>query len=319
MTEKAVVAAASGPTPTTKRMRLRFAGSCRECGLEVLAGDFAIYDRVAKDVICLDCSGRSARTLSPPPKPPIAPVLPQAPDHEPVGEPAAAVEIGVGGASARREHERLKARDDENVRAWEGRVRAKHPILGGLVLAIADKPVNPGTKAWATGAHGEEVFANFLDKSPGVGPYLLHDRRIPPGKANIDHLVVAPTGVYVIDAKNYTGRATLDVKGGIFTPRVERLLVGGRDRTKLVDGVRRQVDKVRDRLTEIGVGQEVPIHGMLCFIEGDWPLIGGSFFIGGFEVLWPKKVRKIITAAGPLEDEQLQAVHRGLAAGFPPA
>lgn len=166
------------------------------------------------------------------------------------------------------------------------------------MLAIADKPINPDTKAWATGADGEEVFAKFLDKFAGTGPYFVHDRRIPPGKSNIDHIVVSPTGVYVIDAKNYTGRATLDVKGGIFTPRVERLLVGGRDRTKLVDGVRRQVDKVRELLTQIGVSQDVPVHGMLCFIEGDWPLIGGSFFIGGFEVLWPKRVRKISLRPG---------------------
>jgi hypothetical protein len=171
----------------------------------------------------------------------------------------------------------------------------------------------------AAGAHGEEVFADFLNNSGGAGLYLLHDRRIPPGRSNIDHIVVAPTGVYVIDAKNYTGRATLDVKGGLFTPRVERLLVGGRDRTKLVDGVRRQVDKVRERLAQIGMNQEIPVHGMLCFVEGDWPLIGGSFSVGGFQVLRPKKVRKVVAAAGPLEDRKLQVVHRELAAAFPRA
>lgn len=51
-----------------------------------------------------------------------------------------------------------------------------------------------------------------------------HDRRIPPTRANIDHIVIAPTGVYVIDAKNYTGRAQLSIKGGIFCPRVEKLM-----------------------------------------------------------------------------------------------
>ena len=324
MTDNAVVAPTTGPIPaTTKRMRLRFAGPCRECGVDQPAGDVAIYDKVAKNVICVACFSQLA-AVSPIPPNPLEAILPvplrasdQASDAE--RGVAAAVEIGVGGASARREHDRRKVKDDANVRAWEGRIRAKHPVLGGLVLAIVDEPVNPNTKAWATGAHGEEIFAKFLDKLAGTGPYFLHDRRIPPGKTNIDHIVVAPTGVYVIDAKNYTGRATLDVKGGIFTPRVERLLVGGRDRTKLVDGVRRQVDKVRELLTRIGVNQDVPVHGMLCFVEGDWPLLGGSFSVGGFEVLWPKKVRKIITAAGPIDDEHLQKIHRALAAGFPPA
>jgi len=53
------------------------------------------------------------------------------------------------------------------------------------------------------------VFAASLDRLAGEGLYFLHDRRIPPTRANIDHIVIAPTGVYVIDAKNYAGRAQL--------------------------------------------------------------------------------------------------------------
>ena len=37
---------------------------------------------------------------------------------------------------------------------------------------------------------------------------LLHDRRMPRSRANIDHLVVTPTGVYVIDAIKYGGPPT---------------------------------------------------------------------------------------------------------------
>jgi hypothetical protein len=306
-------------------MKLRFAGSCRACGVELPVGALAVYDKIAKNVTCIECSDRPGST---PPSSsdvlPIAPVVTLGGDEsadavEPPGPVQADVEVGVGGASARRKQERLQAKDDENVRAWEGRVRAKYPVMGGLVLAIADKPINPSTQAWEKGAHGEEVFANFLDKLGGTGPYFLHDRRIPSRKANIDHIVIAPSGVYVIDAKNYTGRILLDVKGGIFTRRVEKLLVGGRDRTKLADGVRWQVTEVRECLTQAGVGDDVPVRGMLCFIEGDWPLIGGSFAIDGIDVLWPKKIRKMITASGPITDDQLQVLHRQLAAGFPSA
>jgi len=58
-----------------------------------------------------------------------------------------------------------------------------------------------------------EVAAPSLDRLADTGLYFLHDRRIPPTKANIDHIVIAPTGVYIIDAKNYTGRAYLRVEG----------------------------------------------------------------------------------------------------------
>ena len=308
------------PAPT-KRMRLRYSGLCRRCGVEVPAGVVAIYDKTAKNVTCVRCADKDPETATTTPGLQVAVQPVPEPDVEPEPEPVADAEVGVGvgGASARREHERRKANDDRHIAEWEGRVRAKHPVLGGLVLAVADKPQNPDTRAWDVGAHGEEAFAKFLDKLAGTGLYFLHDRRIPPGKTNIDHIVIAPTGVYVIDAKNYTGRPTLDIKGGIFAPRVEKLRVGGRDRTKLVDGVHRQVQKVRELLERDGIGQDVPVRGMLCFVHSDWPLIGGSFAIGGLDVLWPQKARKVITAPGPLPDTQLQVLHRHLAAGFPSA
>src|SRR5690606_29915685 len=85
----------------------------------------------------------------------------------------------------------------------------------------------------------------------------------------IDHLAVTPSGIYVIDAKRYRGRPSLKLEGGILRPRTATLLVGSRDCTKLVDGVLKQVDVVRGVL-----GDDVPVVGVLCFIEADWPLIG---------------------------------------------
>lgn len=105
---------------------------------------------------------------------------------------------------------------------------------------------------------------------------MLNDRRISRTPANIDHLAVTPTGVYVIDTKRYQARPELKVEGGLFRPRVEKLLVGTRDCTKLVDGVLKQVGVVRELLND-----DIPVHGVLCFVEADWPLIGGAFTTRG--------------------------------------
>jgi len=297
---------------TSKRMKLRYAGVCRGCGIQVPTGATAVYDKVDKKVTCLSCADEMPLAAAA-----VHAVVAEVSEAAPVDEQE--VVVGVAGASARREYERRKTNDDRRTAEWKGRVRSKHPVLGGLLLAVADKPKNSGTRAWDLGAHGEEVFATSLDRLAGEGLYFLHDRRIPPTRANIDHIVIAPSGVYVIDAKNYTGRAQLSVTGGLFTPRVEKLKVGRRDCTKLVEGVHKQVARVSDLLARDGIGQDVPVRGMLCFVEGDWPLIGGSFTIGGLEVLWPKKARRIITAPGPLGDERLRELHRYLATGFPPA
>jgi hypothetical protein len=65
--------------------------------------------------------------------------------------------------------------------------------LGGVILALTDEPQS--TRAWAQGARGEEELAAALADLPGI--QVLHDRRAPETRGNIDHLVVAPAGVFV--------------------------------------------------------------------------------------------------------------------------
>lgn len=285
-------------------MRLRYPGTCRGCGAQLPAGQLAVYHRIAKQVECLDCA------VSTGPRDDAAGL--HAPNTSEAQPTPAEIDVAAGnaGASARREYARRVAKRDQQV-------RAAHPHVGGLILALTDDPQS--TRAWARGAVGEERLAKRLDQLAGQGVCLLHDRRIPRTRANIDHIAVSATGVFILDAKRYQGRPRLQVRGGLFTPRTESLLVGRRDCSKLVDGVLRQVDTVRAALTDHPELADVPVTGMLCFIDADWPLIGGSFRIAGVDVLWPAKAAEKITAVGPVGAEVVQALHWRLATAFPPA
>ena len=114
----------------------------------------------------------------------------------------------------------------------------------------------------------------------------------------------------MIDAKRYKGRPELKIEGGILRPRVEKVIVGRRDCTKLVDGVLKQVALVRDL-----VGVDVPVTRSLCFVEVDWPLIGGAFTTGIVHVLSPKRLAKLLTEAGD-GSVDITAVRESLAAIF---
>lgn len=143
---------------------------------------------------------------------------------------------------------------------------------------------------------------------------MLHDRRIPGTKANIDHIVVTAGGVLVVDAQRYVNkRPDLRVEGGILRPRVERLIVGGSDRTKLVGGVLGQVERVRAALAD----DTIDVDGVLCFIDADWPLVGGAFSIRGVQVVWPKRLSRILEEASGEVD--VVAVRDRIAGAFPPA
>ncbi|WP_287217267.1 nuclease-related domain-containing protein [Rhodococcus sp. (in: high G+C Gram-positive bacteria)] len=290
-----------------KRMRLRYAGACRVCGIELPAKAEAIFERTTKTVRCV------SHDVGPQVEPVVAAAVEPAvveavePAVAKVVEPPVAevVDSGTAGASARREFERRKAKREE-------RIRAKNPRLGGLILAVTDE--KQSTTAWDVGAVGEERLGKGLDRLASDTLRLLHDRRIPRSKANIDHLAVTANGIYVIDAKKYRGRPHLKIEGGLFRPRVERLMVGSRDCTKLVDGVLKQVDVVRGLLDD-----DVPVHGVLCFVEADWPLIGGTFTTRGVQTLWPKKLYPKLTAEGPIAAETVTDIHRQLAHALPPA
>ena len=272
-----------------KRMKLRYAGSCRLCGSDLPVRVDAIYERATKTVRRVECPSVGAISES------DVSLEEESGSVEPAPEPAA----GVAGSSARREYERRKAKDEE-------RLRQKWGKLGGIAVALSDE--KQSTKAWATGAVGEERLGARFDSLVSESIAVLHDRRIPGSKAKIDHIAVTPAGIWVIDAKRYKGRPELKIEGGILRPKVEKVLVGRRDCTKLVDGVLKQVDLVRD------VVGDVPVVGSLCFVEADWPLIGGAFATRGVQVLWPKRLAKLLVEAEGAVD--VLSVRAALAAHF---
>lgn len=265
-----------------KTMRLRYPGRCRQCGADLTAGTTAVYDRDSKTVCCVRCPHAPAAT--------------------------AVVNQGVAGASATREYQRRSERREQ-------RIRSAHPRLGGLILALSEEPQS--TRAWAVGAAGERRLAATLDAAAERGVRLLHDRRIPRTRANIDHIAVSEAGVFVIDAKHYRGRPRAHTEGGLLRPRVTTLRIGSRDGTRLVAGVHKQVALVRDALADVGI--QAPVHGMLCFVAADWPVIGGAFVIDGVSVLWPKKAVEVILGDRRWDPARIDVAHRALAALFPVA
>jgi Nuclease-related domain len=294
--------------PVLKRIKLHYAGSCRSCVTQLPAGTLAVYDRAGKNVCCLSCFDSGVAAVEPTDLPVASPPEPEHSGPLPTEAPTSIL-TGAAGASARREQQRRKDKREAGI-------RQAHPHLGGLILALSDDP--QGTQAWAVGARGEELLARCLDKLADEGVRLLHDRRISRTTANIDHIAIAPSGVFVIDAKRYTGRPHLRVEGGLLRARTEKLIVGTRDCTRLVEGARKQMDLVGAALARSGAG-EVPVHGMLCFVEADWPLFGGAFTIFGVDVLWPKKAAEILTRGGPLDRGQIDELVRRLAVSFPSA
>jgi hypothetical protein len=101
------------------------------------------------------------------------------------------------------------------------------PRLGLIVAALAAAAagwelrfrLSPDAVAWRRGAAGERRTARLLEPLDRHGWAVLHDLAVPGSRANIDHLVVGPGGVFVIDSKQYRGRLRLDPSGQLWHGR----------------------------------------------------------------------------------------------------
>lgn len=286
-----------------KRMKLRYAGKCRVCGIDIPAKAEAVYEKSSKSVRCLNhedstlketaatsseesMSGNKATVSAAPVTPVQAPTVPNFLAVEETSAPV--FESGVAGSSARREY--LKRREaDEKV------IRDKWGVLGGVAVLLSDEKQD--TVAWAKGAAGEERMGKVLESIKSGYVFVLHDRKIPNSKANIDHIVITGSGVWVVDAKKYKGRPELVTKSG-----KQHLFVNGRNRNKIVEGVLWQQGLIVKALGDI------PVTSALCFIEADWPLFGAGFTVRGVHATYPKKLKKMITdsAEGPYNPVELR-------------
>jgi hypothetical protein len=96
-------------------------------------------------------------------------------------------------------------------------------VLGGLAAVVAGwglwfRPSRDAV-AWRRGAVGERRTARLLGSLERYGWAVLHDLAIPGSRANLDHLVIGPGGVFVIDSKQYRGRLQLDPSGRLWHGR----------------------------------------------------------------------------------------------------
>ena len=192
----------------------------------------------------------------------------------------------VAGASAQAEFERRSRRYKEKRRAALPRTGLLVACVSGLVfvacvltlgrvgiemrdrvalsLALAVLAagrlakdawgIRPSTRAWAIGAHGERETGRILDRLRAFGYHVIHDVRVPGSLANIDHVVIGSTGIFLIETKSYSG--TVRLSG-------DSLRHNGRNLTRVFEQIERQRSALLGLLSP--VPEHLRVQPILCF------------------------------------------------------
>jgi Nuclease-related domain len=305
------------PESSPRILSLRYDGTCSVCETDLARRTRAWWYRDVKKIVCFNCrpEQHAAVTEIEPPRAESSESGSVAQPLEPVGEGGAPLyeqvvedELslmidGEAGASARREGQRRRAKRERET-------LDRHPRLGKLILAVSDEP--QAVRSWAKGAVGEEALGANLNKLASERLVILHDRRVPGSRANIDHIAIAPGGVFVIDAKHYSGRVDKRDLGGWFSTDL-RLYVGRRDCTKLVLGSEDQAEVVRDAIAPLGFA-DIPVRPVLCFVGAEWGLFASPFKHGSVLVTWPKYLYDLLKKEADVETAAIQETARHVAA-----
>jgi hypothetical protein len=217
----------------------------------------------------------------------------------------------IAGGSARAEFERRRTRDRAVIRKQRPLILAFGAAfaVGGLVLAafgpVPSGPLGPSyrmlwllvplaavsatlgalflpntTLAWRTGALGEERTAELLRPLEAQGFRVMHDRLMPRSRANIDHIVVGPPGVFIVETKNYGGK--LRVRHG-------EVWVAGRRKTEIVAQAKREAAAVA------AVVSPVSVTPLLCVHRAD--LGWFKMEADGVRIVAPKEMVRVLGKA----------------------
>ena len=280
-------------TDPWKVLIFRKEGVCDSCGATLSAGVKGQWNSSTKKVRCLEHDVMTQPLI----------ISEQLGVQEP--------NRGKAGKSAKEKYSKLHATEEENIRNKFGRFKR----LGEVAVFLHDD--SQKTTNWKVGAVGEEVVGAQLDLLAQEADFeVLHDRRRPPTKANIDHMIVTPAGVFVVDAKNYEGQIQVR-RPGWFSGDPEQLFINGRNRTKIVDGVKKQVAQVESVLVNSEI--QIPVFGVLTFVVGSLHLFIVQERISGVFLSTQRGLEKILRRPGPHTVEDIKATANLLAQRFPEA
>jgi hypothetical protein len=222
-----------------------------------------------------------------------------------------AVTSSSPGSSAERMVEKQRAMQLKTINEYYGRFKIVEKV------ALFLRADTQQTKNWEKGARGERKIGQILeDLAAERGFIILHDLRRPGTTANIDHIAITPSGIYVVDAKNFTG--SIDVRGpGLFSNQEPKLLIDGRNQSKLAFGVKKQVSAVQAVLKKEKL--EFPVYGVLSFWVGPLQTFIVPESFSEIYLTSHRGIGKLLSNPGTNSQKEMLAAAEVIRTGFQPA
>lgn len=161
--------------------------------------------------------------------------------------------------------------------------------------------------SWGRTTIRERRLGARLDRELAPIGAVLHGCRPPDATSRIDHLIVAPTGIWTVLANHSGGPVSTGAHGG-----ERQLLLGGEDQEARLTAAAFSAERVRQLLVPIGFDW-VDVSATLCFTNAKWGVTARETEIGDVRVTWGKALVDRVATPGPILVRDAQAIAAALA------
>lgn len=163
--------------------------------------------------------------------------------------------------------------------------------LVGVFLGVYGNSLIENGKAegssWQNGLEGENMVAEYLNTLP-QDYYVYQDVNLPGKGGNIDHIVIGPTGIFVIETKNYSGKYRIKGNQWLYYKNGAPMVIDNNPGTQ----VRKNTLDLINFLQDKGISTNSSwITGLVAFICQDFQVLETP---RNYKVLIPQTVPEYI-------------------------
>ena len=179
-------------------------------------------------------------------------------------------------------------------------------IAAAIIAAIADAVYTSKTTssvaAWRHIGASERKTEKQLQGMQRAGYKALHARAIPGSDAQIDHLVVGPTGVYAVDSENWDKRMPLRVQSH------RKLFLGPFNQKERLDEARWEADQAHELISS-ALGTDIDVRPSLAVFGPTVPW--NVLTIRDVDVYTGSRLRKYLKKQDKiLTEDEIQRIYK---------
>ena len=149
-----------------------------------------------------------------------------------------------------------------------------------------------------------DVLATTLIDLFGDRVLFLFHRRIPGQTGDLPVIAVTSSGVHLIEPRSYRGKKIRAAKDG------STFVIDGVRHTRLADQMQEHAEALQAAI-QTGPMPEAQVHTYFCFVNGKLPW--RPLEVNGVRVHSVRGVLKRLRGGGPLDERDIEALHRDLA------